>query len=59
MAEKDFMAIAKIIADTRQAMNERCKWFHAVQTIECKLRMYFEQENRDFDSTAFMAACIH
>jgi len=52
-------AIAEIIRDTRKAMDEdgRCKWWHAVQTIECKLAQYFTDDNPRFDRSEFIAAC--
>ena len=60
MVEKDYKAIAKIIRDTRKAMDSRCKWFHAINTIEHKLVIYFERNRPDnplFDRREFRADC--
>lgn len=56
LSRKDYEAIAKIISDTRKAMDERCKWYHAINSIECKLIMYFADNNLHFNRQKFSAA---
>lgn len=52
-----YKAIAEIIKSTREAMDDRCEWYHAVNTIECKLKEYFEQDNPLFNRQKFLEAC--
>lgn len=50
--------ISGIIRSTRRAMDSRCNWLHAVNTIQNKLVMHFQRENPNFDDTDFYNQCV-